>query len=143
MGFGNRPVSGRRVTLTRSPTTSSFNAFASDSNIAIAPPERIFSKTRRHFGIMISARKRVICARSLCAVTLTLFRFNFFPTHVIGKFRGIVRERLQDRRDHSYRHLIAYPARPSCPVQAVLSILSSNREKGVTYEDQDHHQHDT
>jgi hypothetical protein len=37
-GFGNRPVSGRRVTLTRSPTASAFKEFANDCNIAIDPP---------------------------------------------------------------------------------------------------------
>jgi hypothetical protein len=34
----NRPVSGRSVTLTRSPTASAFKEFAKDSNIAIDPP---------------------------------------------------------------------------------------------------------
>src|SRR5439155_3909620 len=106
MGFGNRPVSGRRVTLTRSPTASSFNAFASDSNIAIAPPKRAFSKENY----------------------INSFQIQFLPHPCHWQFRKIVRERLQDRRNR---------------VQAVLSILSSNREKGVTYKDQDHHQHDT
>src|SRR5215510_1125885 len=39
IGFGNCPVSGRRVTLTRSPTASTLNAFANDSKIAIVPPK--------------------------------------------------------------------------------------------------------
>jgi hypothetical protein len=43
IGFGNRPVSGRRVTLTRSPIANSFNEFANDSNIAIAPPQKALS----------------------------------------------------------------------------------------------------
>jgi hypothetical protein len=66
------------------------------------------------------------------------FQIQFLPRPRHWQFRKIVRERLQDRRDHSYRHLIAYPARPSCPIDP-----SSNREKGVTYKDQDHHQHHT
>jgi hypothetical protein len=35
VGFGKRPVSGRRVTLTRSPTANTFKVFANDSKIAI------------------------------------------------------------------------------------------------------------
>jgi hypothetical protein len=44
IGLGNRPVSGRSVTLTRSPIANSFNEFANDSNIAIAPPQTEISK---------------------------------------------------------------------------------------------------
>jgi hypothetical protein len=38
IGFGNRPVSGRRVTLTRSPIANIFKELANDSNIAMSPP---------------------------------------------------------------------------------------------------------
>src|SRR5436309_12752241 len=81
IGFGNRPVSGRRVTLTRSPTASSFNAFASDSNIAIAPPERAFSKENY----------------------INSCQIQFLPHPPHWQFRKIVRERLQDRRNRESR----------------------------------------
>src|SRR5438034_7123936 len=81
IGFGNRPVSGRRVTLTRSPTASSFNAFASDSNIAIALPKRAFSKENYINSFQI--------------------QFLLHPRH--WQFRKIVRERLQDRRNRESR----------------------------------------
>src|SRR5438128_904168 len=127
MGFGNRPVSGRRVTLTRSPTTSSFNAFASDSNIAIAPPERIFSKTRRHFGIMISARKtsyfRTIPLRS----HINSFQIQFLPHPRHWQFRGIVRERLQDRR-RSFLPSLDRLSRPRRHVSGSLNLAQRHTQ---------------
>jgi len=44
-------------------------------------------------------------------IILTLFRFNFCPTHVIGNFAELFESGSKIVDDHSYRHLIAYPAR--------------------------------
>ena len=64
IGFGNRPVSGRRVILTRSPTANIFNEFANDSNIAIAPPKK-------------SSVKLLPRRPTFYTFTLALFRLHF------------------------------------------------------------------
>jgi hypothetical protein len=43
IGFGNRPVSGRSVTFTRSPIANIFKELANDSNIAMNPPKTSFA----------------------------------------------------------------------------------------------------
>jgi hypothetical protein len=77
IGLGNRPVSGRRVTLTRSPTARALNTFVNDSNIAIAPPKRTFFKKPHHFGTML---RHAALTRSGCEIAL----FNEPPSGQIG-----------------------------------------------------------
>jgi hypothetical protein len=77
IGLGNRPASGRRVTLTRSPTARALNAFVNDSNIAIAPPKRTFFTKPHHFGTML---RHAALTRSGCEIAL----FNEPPSGQIG-----------------------------------------------------------
>jgi hypothetical protein len=75
IGFGNRPISGRSVTLTRSPIASALKVFVSDSNIAIVPPKSHLHQRNIIWALRHGHRTR----RFPAAVTLTLFQFNVAP----------------------------------------------------------------
>src|SRR6185295_13735713 len=71
VGFGNRPVSGRSVTLTRSPIANSFKEFARDSKIAMGSLLNESRATRAR--AVLYGPYESLCVLRLFAVTFLRF----------------------------------------------------------------------